>query len=85
MKVHLHILVKPCTSKKENTVNVLKFQTLSTSCFQRKSRIHKIVVKVANREDPDQTASTESSLIWVCTVCLGLLGWQLVFDISEHL
>ena len=42
--------------------------------------IHKMLVRVANREDPDQT-----SLIWVCTVCLGLFGRQLKFKILEHL
>ena len=40
----------------------------------------KMLVTIANREDPDQTASSEesffrSSLIWVYTVCLGLF-WQ---------
>ena len=33
--------------------------------------IHKILVRIANWEDPDQTASLEverSSLFWVCTV-----------------
>ena len=29
--------------------------------------------------------SRRSSLIWVCTVCLALFGWQLVFPILEHL
>ena len=51
--------------------------------------IHKFLVRVANREDPDQTASSDcffrSSLIWVCPVYLGLFGNQLVFDILEHL
>ena len=39
-----------------------------------KAGIHKMLVRIANREDPDQTASSElsSSLIWACTVCLGL-------------
>ena len=44
---------------------------------------------VANREDPDQTASEEavlrSSLIWVCSVCLCLFGRQLVYEILLHL
>ena len=40
--------------------------------------IHKIPVRIANRED-------RSSLIWVCAVCLGLFGRQLVFKILEHL
>ena len=43
-------------------------------------------MRIANREDPDQTASAEavfcrSSLIWVCAVCLGLFGRELVFEI----
>ena len=42
--------------------------------------IHKTVVRIANREDPDQTASREA----ICTVCLGPFGRQLVFDILEH-
>ena len=34
--------------------------------------IHEVLVEIANREDPDQTA-----LIRVCAVCLGLFGRQL--------
>ena len=37
--------------------------------------IHKMLVTIANR----------SSLIWVCTICLGLFGRQIVFEILEHL
>ena len=37
-------------------------------------------IGIANREDPDQTAS-----IWVCPVCLGLFSRQLVFKILEQL
>ena len=52
-----------------------------------------MLVRIINREDPDQTVSSEavffkSSLIWVCLfvpVCLGLFGRQLVFKILEHL
>ena len=36
-----------------------------------------------NREDPDQTAS--SDLVWVCTVYIGLFSRQVVFEILEHL
>ena len=47
------------------TVNVLKFQTLFLFCSQIKSwvikaGIHKMLVRIANREDPDQTASSEA-------------------------
>ena len=40
-----------------------------------------MLVRIVNREDPDQTASERSSLIFVCTVCLGLFGRQLVLEI----
>ena len=40
-----------------------------------------MLVRIANREEPDQTASSE-----VCAAeCLGLFGRQLVFKILEHL
>ena len=60
-----------------------------------------MLIKIANREDPDQTAASKcfkSSLIWVCAVfkfrsskiwvwavCLCLSGRQIVFEILEHL
>ena len=53
-----------------------------------------MLVRIANRKDPDQTASKKqsdlrlllrSSLIWVCTVCLCLFDRQLLFEILEHL
>ena len=45
--------------------------------------IHKMLVRMANREDPDQTASSEAVLIRVCAVCLGICGRQLMFQILE--
>ena len=42
--------------------------------------IHNTPVRIANREEPDQTAS----LNWVCTVCLDLLDRQLVFEFLEQ-
>ena len=50
--------------------------------------IHKMLGKIANREDPDQTASSEA--VWsgyslFVPVCLGLFGRQLVFEILEDL
>ena len=49
------------------TVNVLKFWTLFSFCFSNKiwvikAGIHKMFVRIANREDPDQTASLEA--VW---------------------
>ena len=38
--------------------------------------IHKMLFRIASREDPDQ--------IFVCTVFLGLFGRQQVFKILEH-
>ena len=46
------------------TVNVLKFQTLFLSVLKHnvgfRARTHKMFVRMANREDPDQTASSEA-------------------------
>ena len=39
-----------------------------------------MLVRITNSEDPDQT-----SLIWVCTVCLCLFGWRQLFEILDHL
>ena len=44
--------------------------------------ICKMLVTTATREDPDPT---QSSLFWVCTVCLVIFVRQLVFEILEHL
>ena len=47
---------------------------------------HQMIVRIADREDPDQIASSvRSSLIWVCIICLGFVGRQLVFKILVHL
>ena len=46
--------------------------------------IHKMLIRIVNEGDPDQTASLQlfrSSLIWVCTVCLGLFDRQLMLEI----
>ena len=63
--------------------NVLKFLTHLSFCSQDKfvirAEIHKMLVRIANK-DTDQ-----NSLIWVCIVCLGRFGRQLVFQILEHL
>ena len=55
------------------TVNVLKFRILfssSNKILVFRAEIHKMLFRIANKEDPDQTVS----LIWVYTVRLGLLG-----------
>ena len=43
---------------------------------------YKILVREASGENPDKTFFSQ---IFVCTVCLGLLDWQLVFELLEHL
>ena len=48
-----------------------------------RSVIYKLLVRTANKEDPDQTASSEA-LISVCTVYLGHFGRQVVFESLEH-
>ena len=40
---------------------------------------NKMLVTIANREDPDQT------LICLCAVCLCLFGREVVFKILDHL
>ena len=45
-----------------NTVNVLKFQTLFSFCSQIKCCLSGLEFTIANREDPDQTASSEA--VW---------------------
>ena len=46
------------------TLNVLKFQTilslLSTKMLVFRAGIHEMLVRIANREGPDQTASSEA-------------------------
>ena len=44
-----------------------------------------MLVRTSNREDPDQTASSEAVLSGsaVCAVCLSLFGRHLVFEILE--
>ena len=41
-------------------VNVLKFQTLLFLFSNKMMVIHKMLIRIANREDPDQTASSEA-------------------------
>ena len=54
-------------------VNVITFQTLyslfSAKMLVVRAGIHKMLVRIANRQYPDLT-----SLIWVCAVLLGLFG-----------
>ena len=44
-----------------------------------------MLVRIANREDPDQTASSEAVWSGSAPFCLGILGRQLVLQILEHL
>ena len=46
--------------------------------------ILKMLFRMANSEDPDQNVS-ESSLIWVCAVSLGLSVRLLVLEILKNL
>ena len=50
-----------------------------------KAGIHKLLVRIANWEDPDQTASLEA--VWSGSVLsvYALFGRQLVFRILENL
>ena len=61
-------------------VNVQNYEFF-TFCSPKKlvirAGIHKIIVRIANREDTDQIAPSD--------VCLCIFGKQLVFTIIEHL
>ena len=46
-----------------------------TNCLPKRSEIHKMLVLIANREDPDQIFLSGTALfsdlpLWDCTVCL---------------
>ena len=67
-------------------INVLKFQTLFSFCSEIKCGVSgleytKLLVRLTNSEDPDQTASKQSDLGLHCLS--RLFGWQLVFEILE--
>ena len=48
-----------------------------------RAEFHKRLVIIANMEDPDQIASSEAVLIWVCPACLDLFGRQQGLEILE--
>ena len=64
-------------SKHSEISNTVLFLFLNKMLVDR-TGVHKILVRIANSEDPDQTAS-RSSLISVCTVFVGHFGRQIVF------
>ena len=43
----------------------------STKMLVIRADIHKLLARIADREEPDQTAS-----FWDCPVCLSLFFWQ---------
>ena len=51
-------------SGSSSMVNVLKFRTLSLNMLVIRAEIHKIWVRIAIREDTDQTAS---KAVWLST------------------
>ena len=67
------------------TINVRKFRTLFSFCSHIKGRIHKLLVKIVNIEDPDQSASSEAVRSGSALFVYDFLGKQLVFEILEHL
>ena len=67
-------------------VNVLKFWTPFIFCSQLWLSELEFTKCLSNREDPDQTASSEAVWFWwACTVCLGLFDRQLFFEFLKHL
>ena len=66
------------TKKLFNTVNVLKFQTLFSFCFQLKCGLSRLeFTKYLSEEKTGR-----SSLIWVCPVCLGLYIYH-IYDLKH--
>ena len=69
-------------------VNGLKFQTLLSWCSHIKCCYQdwnsQNACQNSKQGKPWSDCFFRSSLIWVCTVCLGLFGKQLVFKILEH-
>ena len=63
-----------CISSINNNGKCSKILNTFLSLFSKmlvfSAGIHQFLVRIANREDHDQTAS--ESLIWVCPVCLGI-------------
>ena len=64
-----------------STVNVLKSFCFQIKCWLSRQEFIKYLSEKTSKEDLDQTASSDcfirSSLIWVCTACLGLFGKDL--------
>ena len=66
-------------------VNVLKFLVLfSNKMWIIKAGNHKMLVRITNREDPDQTAYSEQSDLGLCRLSRPLCR-QLLFEILERL
>ena len=61
-------------------VNVLKFRALFSFCSQTKCWFSALGLQYSKQGRPGS-----DSLIWVCTVCLGIFGRQLVYETLEHL
>ena len=65
--------------KSSKTLNTFLF-LFSNKMLLMRAGIHKVFVRITNKEDPDQTFSLEknvffrSSLILVCPVCVGFLA-----------
>ena len=56
----------------------------SNKMLVSRAGIHKTGVRVANRKNPDQTASSES--VWSgSALCVSAFNRQLVLEILEHL
>ena len=61
-RIYILVLTAVCTLKPlmhQDMVNVLKFRTL-LSIVKFRAVIDKMLFIIANREDPDQTASSEA-------------------------
>ena len=57
---------------------------LSKKIWVIRAGIYKMLIRTANGEDPDQSASSEAVWSESALFCQRLLDWQVVFKILDH-
>ena len=85
LNCHFHLVFSLSSSCLSSLLPLKCSKILFTFCFKENvddqgPGIHKMLVRKANREDPDQTSLIGSALF----VRVGLYRWQLVFQVLEY-
>ena len=81
----LHKLPRLLHYSKFSKISYTLLFLFSNKMLVIRADIHKKVNRIANREDPDQTASEEAVWSGSALFCLSHFGKQLAFKILEHL